>query len=166
MKNKKIKILSLIAIPIAFTAIISAGFIGIVKASGENNYLTIVEKIAEKFNLDKNEVQAVFDEEHEERQQLMQQKQENRLDEFVDDGTITEEQKNLIIEKHEEMQANREANRDLDPEERHEAMEQEREEFENWAEENGIDLSLIGPFGGPKGKGMGIGMGQGCDCEE
>jgi hypothetical protein len=45
------------------------------------------------------------------------------------------------------MQDKMEGLKDLAPEERKDKMRELHEEFKNWAEEQGIDLPLIGPFG-------------------
>jgi hypothetical protein len=145
-------------IPAAAIGIISAGtLIGANAAQAEDmadEPPPIVQRIAEAFGLDQNEVAAVFEEERQERHQ-------EHLDNLVEDGVITEEQRTLLEEKQEEMRAEREAIRDADltSEERHDAMEELRNEMETWAEENGIDLPMqgFGPMGGRKG-GPGEGM--------
>ena len=120
-------------------------------ASGEPGN-SLIDRIAERFSLNRDEVQVVFDEFKEERQAEHQQKMEERLQQAVDEGKITEEQRTLILEKQAEMQAFFESLKDKTPEERKEALEQKREELKAWAEENDIPMPLIGKFG-PKGPG-------------
>ncbi len=66
----------------------------------------------------------------------------DRLNDAVDEGTLTEEQKNLLLEKHESMQADRvqwhEEKATISPDERRAAAEQHREEMRTWAEQNDI----------------------------
>ena len=119
---------------------------------------SLVDKLATKFGLNKSDVQAVFDEEHSEREA----KADERLQALVDDGTITAEQKTAIEAKIAEMKAQRESERDsfkdLSADERKAKMEEKKAELESWAEENGIDLSdlkgvLMGGPGGGRGPG-------------
>lgn len=119
---------------------------------------SLVQKIADKFNLNKDEVQAVFDEAHKERHTQMQADFEKQLSQYVSDGKITEQQKQLILEKRKEMEADREAKKDafknLSDEERKSQMDQKKTELESWAKQNGIDLKYLMPHGG-RGPGMG-----------
>lgn len=127
-------------------------------AGDPDKYPPIVQKLVERFGLNEDEVKAVFDEERTERQQQMQARFEERLNQAVSEGKITEEQKQAILAKKEEMQANFGQFKDLSPEERREKMEAHREEMKTWAEENGINLDSLpmflgkgprGGFGGP-----------------
>ena len=152
-------------------ALVLLGGIGItaVKADAQGvqgNHETIIQKLVERFGLNQQEVESVFDEVREERHAQMQAKYEEKLDALVQEGKITEEQKEAIIAKHEEMRAEKQENfgfwKDLEPEERRAKMEEHRAEMQAWADEKGIDLSLIGGLGGRKGMGRG-GIGSG-DC--
>lgn len=113
---------------------------------------SLVQKIADKFNLNKTEVQAVFDEVHDERHAAMKADMEEKLSQYVTDGKITEAQKQLILQKHKEMQSERKANKDefknLSSDERKTQMDAKRTELETWAKENGIDLQYVMPHGG------------------
>lgn len=114
---------------------------------------TLVQKIADKFNLNKEEVQKVFDEHRDEMQQKRQTKMDERLSELVKDGKLTNEQKTLILNKIKELQDKRESEKDslrnLTPEERKSKMEAARTDLQNWAKDNGIDLKYLwGGFGG------------------
>jgi competence protein ComGC len=137
-------------------AIASVAGIGAASAHSNGND-SIVDRIATKFNLNREEVQTVFDEQHEKMEAERKQEQETRLQELVDNGTLTEEQKTALQAKREEMHAKMEALRDQDltHEEIHTQMETAREEFKTWAESQGIDLSTIHPEGmghrGPRG---------------
>ena len=137
---------------------------------------SIMERIAERFGLSSGDVQQVFNEERNERQTEMQQRQEDRLDQLVNDGKITEDQKNSVLDKCEEWRAEREDEigagrgqmgemRNMTAEERESTREarqaerqSHRDEMEGWLEENGINADLLpelglGGFGGPGGHG-------------
>lgn len=135
---------------IAFLMIVGAVSSQALAQSETGGYQSIVQRLAEKFNLNESEVQAVFDEVHAEHQAQMQEMFEARLGEAVANGDLTEDQKNAILDKKEEMIAFRDSLRDLSPEERKAAFDEKRSELKTWAEEQGIDLNLFhldGPHG-------------------
>lgn len=142
--------------------VVSASALGIVAvptfAQDSETYPPMVETLSEKFNLDKAEVQKVFVEERNTRHT-------ERLNGLVEDGSITEEQKAVIEKHHEEMMAKREAllAEGKTRTEMHELMQTEREEFQKWLDEQGIELPMKGPRGegmGQGGRGNGMGMGR------
>ncbi len=117
---------------------------------------SLVQKLAAKFNLNKDEVQKVFDEDRTAHEAEREQKLSERLQKLVDAGTITSAQKtaieNKLKELREERQADREEMKDLSDSERQSKMDEKRNELEGWAQEQGIDLTkLKGVFGGPGG---------------
>ncbi len=114
---------------------------------------SLVQKIADKFNVDKAEVQKVFDEARAEHRVEHEQRFNERLDALVSQGKITAEQKTLIIEKFSTMKAEREANRDSGTRPTRAEMEAKKAELDKWAAENGIDLSVIMPARGEGGFG-------------
>jgi hypothetical protein len=119
----------------------------------------LIEKLSSKFNLNKEEVSAVFEEERAARQAERQQAYEARLTQAVADGKLTSEQKNKLVAKVKEvkadMQANREAAAEKTHEERHAAMETKRAELEKWAADNDIPTEYLHPGGGMGGRGHG-----------
>lgn len=145
--------------------ILGAGFVVSVSALGvvavptfaqdSENYPPMVETLSEKFNLDQSEVQKVFTEERETRHT-------ERLNGLVEDGTITEEQRAIIEEHHDEMMAKRDAllAEGKTRTEMHELMEAEREEFQNWLEAQGIEMPMNGHRGNGQGMERGNGMGM------
>ena len=157
MKSKKTKLLVISAITLGVLTLGGALGFGIVNAEGTDNYPSIVKKIAEKFNLNTNEVNKVFKENRQERQAECQSKLEEKLNKAVEEGKITEEQKKAILDKHNEMKEKREELKNLSPEERKEAMKGLREEMKKWAEENNIDLKqfFMQKAKGRKGNGLG-----------
>ena len=148
--NKKI------LIPLFALAVVGVSVLGATSAlasTTSNTESTIVQKIADKFGLNKDEVQKVFDQERADRKSQMEQKFEDNLTSLVNDGKITDAKKTLILNKHKELEAQKGSQKsdfkNLTPEERKSQMDAKKTELENWAKENGIDLKyLFGGFGG------------------
>lgn len=157
MKKSKVLIPSLV---LGTVVLVGMGLVNNASANEETQYPPIVQKIAERFNLNQDEVKQFFDENREEQQEERQlerkTKAEERLVNLVEEGIITEEQKQLLIAKHEEMRLESESHREelenLSQEERREKIkehsEANREEMKQWAEENGIDLKELFPRDG------------------
>ena len=122
-----------------------------------NPFQTIVQRIAQKFGLNEADVQSVFDEVRQEHQFQVQVKFEERLAQLVTQGEITETQKQLILAKHKELLEKKQQTdwQNMTYEQRRQAKESQRQEMENWAKENGIDLQFI--FGGFHKFGWGMG---------
>ena len=140
----------------AVTSIGLAGALGRGVASAETNktdpFDGLVSKIAEKFSLDQDEVQDVFDQYKEGLEAERQLRIEAELSAAVSDGELAEEQKAKILAKLDELESKAEANRDefkdMSREERLKAMKQHHEELEDWAKENDIPddfLRFVGP---------------------
>ena len=152
--NKKI------LMPVIAFAIISMSTFGASAAYAQTTdsspFQSLIQKIVEKFGLKQADVEAVFEEHRNQMQQEMQQRMETRLSEAVTNGTITEEQKQLILKKHEEIQAEHEKNKEswqnMTQEERKAEHEKRQAEMKAWAGENGIDLDLF--FGFKHGMGF------------
>lgn len=112
-----------------------AGLTGLGIASahaGNPQQGSLISKIAEKFGLNTDDVQAVFDENKAELEAEHQSQVSEHLQSAVDDGTITTEQKTLIEQKLQELKDSREAH---------------RTELQTWADDNGIDLKYLRPSG-------------------
>lgn len=127
------------------------------EAQADYNFPPVIQKLVEKFNLDPAKVDEVLQQDRKEREAKRQAMIEERLDQAVKEGQITEKQKEAILAKRKEMQEKLEALRDLSPEERYEALKQLRDETEKWAKENGIDTKWL-----LMGKGRGFGPGDCC----
>jgi len=163
--DKKI-LLAVLTITILGAGVLTSTKVFAETATSNNPMSTLVAKIAEKFGLNKNEVQLVFDQDRADRQAEMKTKYEERLTQDIKDGKLTESQKVLILAKRQEIEASRQQNRPKDrgsltEEERktvREAnktkMEEERQALEDWAKQNNIDVKYL--FGG-----LGIRGGQG-----
>lgn len=135
------------------TGILAVGSLGVlpVGAQDTTTYPPIVQRLAERFSLNVEDVKEVFEEERAEHHTKMLKTFEDRLSNAVSEGKITEEQKQLILDKHEEMQAKMQdlKSQDLTREEMHEEMKAYHEELKAWAKEQGIEMPLMAfKFGG------------------
>jgi hypothetical protein len=142
---------------ILLTGALAVGALGISNVSAQDiNYPTIVERLASKFNLDPNQVQEVFTEVHQERQAEIEAQFAQRIEDMVVDGKITEAQKQLILDKHEEMLAKMDEWKDLARDQRRDKMQAYHEELRTWAETNNIDLPFPLMMKGPGHMGGGF----------
>lgn len=165
MRNKQTILVLLLLVLVAVGAVFGATLVA-AAAEDTDGYPPIIQALAERFNLNADDVKEVFDEQHEAKRDKMQQRHEDHLDEAVEAGTLTDEQKEALLKKKEELRVQMDEIKDLPPEERFEAMKETHEEFKAWAEESGIDLKALhngagkGRFG-PMGRGMGRHKGRG-----
>ncbi len=146
-----------IALGVAIAAISSMTLLGANMASANASGETLAARIATKFNLNQTEVQKVVDELHTEEAANRATERSAELQAKVDAGTITAAQKTLIENKLKEIEAEREENRDqtLTETEHHAKMEASRTALEQWAKDNGIDMSLLHLGGHGEGRGKG-----------
>ncbi len=136
--NKKV-----LAAVLALGLITSAGYFGSTYVLADDTnpmHSTIVSKIAERFNLNESDVEAVFDAVRDEKQDEMKKTREEKLSQAVADGVITEEQKTLLLTKMEEHQGERQTKAD---------------EMKKWFSDNGIDQTKLSTYLRPNFKGMG-----------
>jgi hypothetical protein len=162
---KKLTVMSL-----AVASIIGTGvLVGTAVASSPtmpNRQDGLVTKLATKFNLNKADVQAVFDEEHVARKADRLAQLSNILQTKVDAGTLTADQKKLIEAKLAEIQKTHEADKSThstkSAAERRAMREAGRVSLEKWAADNKIDMAIIDSVmrGGKGGRG---GHGRGHD---
>jgi hypothetical protein len=115
-----------------------------VRADDVSNH-PFIERLTERFNLNKDDVDVFMEETMQERQQERQQESEKGLQQAVDDGVITSEQKDAISAKHQEVAGQRQQN---------------REEMDQWFADQGIDHDAISKYLRPD-KGVGMRMGEG-----
>ena len=161
MKTRK-KMLVIAAAVIA----VSGGVIGSSKtfAQGlersDDPMSSLVTRIAERFNLNKDEVKQVFDAELDEHHRRMQEKAATALTKLVEDGKITEAQKQLIIDKRSELHVSHMSAmadlKGLSAQEIRAAMEKQKSELEKWAKDNGIEPKYV--YGNMGKMGLGGGM--------
>lgn len=129
MKNKK-----LIAVILALGIIASAGYFGTTYALAEETtpgYSTLVQKIAQKFNLKESDVQAVFDSVRDERKEQHKATLIANLDKAVADGVITEAQKQALLTKMQE---------------KHDSRVADRVAFKTWLKDQGIDGQKLAKY--------------------
>jgi len=124
---------------------LAVGSLGFARAYAQENseYPPIVLKLAEKFGLNASEVQDVFKEVHDEHEADREARFSEHLNDLVSDGKLTESQKQMILDKHEEMEAKMDEFKDLEPEQRREKMQQYHEELKIWATENGVEFPFM-----------------------
>lgn len=153
MKNKS---LFTVIIGLSFLGLTAFGISQVLAQSEQNKYPLIIQKIAQRFGLKESDVQAVFDEVRQERQKEIQRRLEEKLNQAVKDGKITESQKQAILDKHKELAEKRLQNKEdwqnMTPEQRRQNMREQKQELESWASQNGIDLKyFFGWFGMKRG---------------
>ena len=125
-----------VILPMAAVGIIAATVIGasVATADTADSKSSLIDKLATKFNLNKSEVQAVFDEHRTEMRATHEARYEERLAQAVRDGDLTEDQKTKILAKHKALAAKFESEKDSfkdkTPEERRAAMESLRSDIE------------------------------------
>ncbi|MAG11992.1 MAG: hypothetical protein CMI52_04280 [Parcubacteria group bacterium] len=112
---------------------------------------SIMERLAERFNLNLDEVKTFFQEikqkRHDNKQEKRGEKIEERLRTAVANGDLTEEQAQRILAKLQELKSEKEGLRDrlkeMTPEERREYLQSHKDRIQTWAEENGIDAKWL-----------------------
>lgn len=124
MKMNKNLLLAGVVTTIAVGSLLSVSSASADSASGDS----LIDKIASKFSLNRDEVEAVFNENRAEQQAERAADFSENLQDKVDSGDITADQKSLIESKFAELQT---------------ARETEREALQQWAEDNGIDMKYI-----------------------
>jgi|SRR3989344_7538263 len=142
--KKKLIIPTILVATIAIAGLLS---VKVILAQEITSYPPIVQRIAQRFNLPENEVQEVFQEVWDERQAERYANWEDKLNDAVSEGKITQEQKQAILDKYQEMQDKMESLDNLSPEERRDEMHKLHDELRDWAEKEGIEFFPTGPFG-------------------
>ena len=141
----------LIILPAVLGALLAGSVLGtsVVKAETESGFgarFPFVQDLAERLGLSEDEVTTAMGDVRNERRVERRERQEARLEEAVADGVVTEEQKQMLLEHREEMEAERE---------------QRRAEMQEWREQSGIDFEVLREYGCRGGMGGGFGMREG-----
>jgi len=150
MKRKSVKLtLSLIA-GLTLLIMLGAGCTGTLNADPleDGEYPPLVERFAEKFDLDPDEVMAFMEELREEKRAEMESRFEEKLDELVEKGEITDGQKQAILDKKQEFKEFREGLEEMTVAEARKALKEMKQEMKDWAEENEIELRYLFPEAG------------------
>lgn len=161
MKKTKIAVLLLslsglliFAFPKKTSAIWPFDLFGQKNTSSETSqFPEVIQRIVDKFKLNKDEVQEVINETREQRQQQIRDQQRERLSQAVKEGVLTQQQMENLLKKQEEWQARQS-----------QIMEEQRklaQEKRDWFAQNNIDIGKLGPFLGNFGFGKKGGFGRG-----
>ncbi len=145
------------------TAVSAAGLAGAgvanatTNTNGQNNpFSSLVETIANKFNLNKTEVQAVFDEQRTQMQAAREQETKDQIAQLVTDGKLTQAQADKINAKRTELEAERANGQTQTQSERDSEREAHKTELDTWLKENDIDSEYVYLLmGGGRGHGPG-----------
>jgi hypothetical protein len=119
----------------------------------------LVSTIATKFNLKKDDVQKVFDEQRTQMETQREQEVKDHVAQLVKDGKLTQAQADKINAKRAELVKEREANRtseqNLTDAQRKTRMEERKTTLDTWLKDNSIDSQyaylLMGGRGGRGG---------------
>lgn len=108
---------------------------------------TLIQKIAQRFNLNQDDVKKVFDEERSSMEANHQKRIEDKLNQAVTEGKITAEQKAALLTKLQQMKASHDLAQNLTPEQRKAQMQSAQQDLKSWADQNGINLQDLMIFG-------------------
>jgi hypothetical protein len=149
MKRKSVKITLAMIAGLTLVIMLGAGCAGTLNAEPleDGEYPPLVERFAERFDLDPDEVMDFMEELREEKKAEMEARFEEKLDELVEDGDITSDHKQAILDKKEEMKSFKENLEDMTIAEAREALKEHKEELKDWAEENDLELKYLFPRG-------------------
>ena len=121
--------------------------------SDEDRQAQITE-LAERFNLDESEVKSYFEERNSEHKADRKKQRVDHLASLVEDGTLTQEQSDMLAEMQKSAREEIKTLRDTDAsrDEVKALMDTRRNELKAWAEEQDIDFKTLRPErGGPGG---------------
>jgi len=127
-------------------ALMTTGALGVqaVFAQEDPMYRPLVERIADEFGLDEDQVEDVIQELREQKQAEMHARWLEVLDQAVRNGRVTEEQRQALIDKHSQYFEEMQKVKLLPYKERLAETQKLRQNFRQWADENGIDLPAAG----------------------
>lgn len=156
---KKNLMIAATAATLSLGAIVPVGMTMAANAASDTSGTSIVDKIASKFNLNKTDVQKVFDEDRAAHEAERTQAAKDELAALVKAGTLTQAQADKITAKRAELRADMDANRDAmknkTETERKTIMDAKKAELDAWAKANGIDVKYLMPSHGGMGRGPG-----------
>jgi hypothetical protein len=133
---------------VAVIAMLGLGGAAMAATSNTTHQDSLAQKIADKFHLNKSDVQSVIEQNHQDKQAKHEQMLKDKLDQAVKDGKLTQAQEDKLIAKlkelHDQKKTDNKADRKADRKAAH-------DELQQWAKDNGIDLSQVLPH--PDGPG-------------
>lgn len=151
--NKKLLIAGA-AIAIFGTGLVTTSTYAATSSNNGSFMSGLVQKIADTFHLNKNDVQNVFNQYKQDQIAKHEQQFEERLAQAVKDGKITEAQKAAILAKFKDFMSNKQQLRqdfkNMTPDQRKAARDRAKADLEAWAQQNGLSLAtlrnLVGGF--------------------
>lgn len=114
-----------------------------------NPFSSLVQIISDKFGLNKNDVQSIFDQYtlqlRQNRGQKMIDKQKSRLDQLVQQGKITTAQEQSILDELAALKIKYNSGdlKNMTPSQRKQQFQAMQEEIKSWAKSQGVNLSYI-----------------------
>jgi hypothetical protein len=118
---------------------------------------SLVDAVAKKFNLNKSDVQAVFDEQRSQMEADHEADIKKQVAQLVSDGKLTQQQADKINAKRAELTVERDANRTADQnltdDQRQAKMEERKTALDAWFKENNIDTQYRNLLMGGHGRG-------------
>lgn len=160
--SKRTMLASAAVVAIGIAGVGGVGVASAATSSDSSTSTSIVDKIATKFNLNKSDVQAVFDADRTDHQAEMQAKMAERLAQAVTDGKLTQEQADYITNALKDIQSLMgTASPDDASDDTRDEIKTKMEALRTWATDNNIDTKYIGGmmhggghggFGGPGGR--------------
>lgn len=152
MRKKSFRIIAVLLASFFVVSFIGMACTDELKAASDedsdNDYPAIVEQLAEKLNLEPEEVFEAFEDIHEERKEEFEKSFGHKLDRAIEEEYITEEQKDALIAKKEEVSEQLQQIKDLPQDEREEALKDIADDLKEWAEENDIEFKHLFPVAG------------------
>lgn len=149
MEKKSIRVSIIMILSFFIVSIIGMSCTYKLNASGEKDsgedYPVIVEHLAKKLDIDPEKVLEAFKDINQERKEKFKEDFEKRLDKAVEEGVITEEQREAIIAKREEIAEEMQEIEGMSQDEKREAIKDMVSELKEWAEDNDIDYKDLLP---------------------
>lgn len=132
---------------IVITGALAVGSIGAFPVKAHGNGLkqgSLAQKISQRFNVSPDKVEEVLDEMRAEREAMRLMRFEERLDGYISEGKLTTAQKDLLMDKREEMMAKKDEFLSLSFDERRAKMDEYRKSLDSWLSQNGITVPVFG----------------------
>jgi hypothetical protein len=111
------------------------------------SYSSMAQKIAYKFHLNLSDVQAVFNVDRQDRQNQIQVGYRQMLGQAVSQGKLTTAQKQLILDKVQELNSQRQTDlqnrKKMTADQRKAAKEKLQQDLQSWATANNIDIKYL-----------------------
>lgn len=154
MLNIKSRILVLLGVVLIISGMFGVSQVFAQANNGKNT--SFVQELALKLGIDQVKVQQAVDQIRQGHKSQTQTRFSDLLDQAVKDGKITEAQKQLILDKRQELQNTKLNFKDMTPEQKRQAMQKQKQQLEEWSKQNNIDLKYLlgghGALGGFKGR--------------